>query len=69
MIAAQRCEGTEYSGQDQNRAVYHSGMWEQLRGTRQPWEIAGTESRGLDCHHGRGVGAHYSPLTHGVDAL
>lgn len=31
MIVDQRCEDTEYSGQDQNRAVYYSGMWEQLR--------------------------------------
>lgn len=34
VIADQRCEDTEYSGQDQNRAVYHSGMWEQLRGDK-----------------------------------
>lgn len=32
MILDQRCEDTGYSGQSQNRAVCHSGMWEQVRG-------------------------------------
>ena len=32
VIADLRCEDTEYSGPDQSRAVYRSGMWEQLRG-------------------------------------
>lgn len=65
MILDQRCEDTGYSGQSQNRAVCHSGMWEQVRGTRQALEIAGTESRGLDCWGGGGGGC--SPLTHSVD--
>lgn len=32
VILDQRCEDTGYSGQSQNRAVCHSGMWEQVRG-------------------------------------
>lgn len=40
-------------GRRQSRAVYRSGMWEQLRGQGRLEKLR-TESRGLDCHQGRG---------------